>query len=435
MKTISDSIASLKDYKYSDRILQFFFLLMALFCILFFIWAYFGKLDVVSSAVGYVIPSGRVKHVQHLEGGIIKKILVIEGERVQKNQALMELEQVISGSSAQEIKLRINALKIDIIRLKAQIENKASLVFSSETKKKHPKLVKEAVHLFNTNQKSKESKLNKLSTIVSQRSQKIKTIQTNLSNKKQRLPLLKEQLALSQELLEEKLTTRYKHIEIMRSLKRIEGDIKNDESNLKEAEHALKEVKENKKEIAFSLQEKDTEKLKQTTQDFNEFSLRLQKFEDSLKRTIIKSPIKGIVKKIHFVTEGGVIKPGATIADIVPSEEKLIVEAHLSISDIGYVKNEQAAFLQLATADSRKFNKLKAKVINISPDTFTNETGQTFYNVRIESEKKYFESGKQKHMLYPGMMLMAFIHIGQRTILEYLLDPFMETLSFSMQER
>jgi membrane fusion protein, adhesin transport system len=161
----------------------------------------------------------------------------------------------------------------------------------------------------------------------------------------------------------------------------------------------------------------------------------MKKFEDTMYKTVIRSPINGVVKKLYLVTIGGVIKPGDTIAAIVPSEERLIIEAHLPISDIGYVRKNQAVFLQLPTADARKYGKLPGKVINISPDTFTDQNRRTFYNILIESEHNHFQSGDQKHKLYPGMKLIAFIHIGNRTVLEYLLDPLTNTLSFSLQER
>ena len=221
----------------------------------------------------------------------------------------------------------------------------------------------------------------------------------------------------------------------MRKTRDIEGGIKNDMSALKESNHAFEETLANLKEVKFAFKEKTTEKLKDAKQEKTEFSVRLKKFEDSLKRTIIRSPINGIIKKIYLVTKGGVIKPGDIIADIVPSEAKLIIEAHLHISDIGYIRKNQAAKLQLPTADARKYNKLPGRVINISPDTFTDGNGRTFYNVLIESEKNYFLSGDQKYNLYPGMVLLVYIHISKRTVLEYIVDPLMNTLSFSMHER
>lgn len=417
------------------RITHLFFLLIVLMCISFFYWAYKGELDVVSVADGQVIPSGKVKHVQHLEGGIVHRINIMEGEIVKKGQPLVELEKLLSGASLEEIQLRLDALSIDIIRQTALLKGKSSLKFSKDTIQKHPGLVRDAENLFSAHKKSNASKIEKLSQIVAQKKQRIKTIELRLDNKLQRLPLLQEQLSLSEELLNDSLTTRYKHIEIMQRTKEIEGGIKNDQSSLDEAKHALEETQANLNEVIYSFKEKIAEKLKETKQEYDEFAIRQTKFEDSLERTVIRSPINGIVKKLYVVTRGGVLKPGDTIADIVPSEERLMIEAHLSISDIGYVKKDQKALLQLPTADARKYDKLYGKVVNISPDTFTDENGRTFYNILIESERNYFTSGDQTYKLYPGMVLMATIHISKRTVLEYLVDPFMNTISFSMQER
>jgi adhesin transport system membrane fusion protein len=418
-----------------DRVTHLFFILIALMCVSFIYWAYHGELDIVSVADGQVIPSGKIKHIQHLEGGIIQKINISEGDKVIKGQPLIELEQLRSGASLEEIQVRIDALTIDVIRLNTLIQDKATLRFTYEIKRDHPQLVKDAHSLFLSHKNSVESKITKLNKIVDQKRQRIKTIESGLENKRVQLPLLEEQLSLSKELLEDNLTTRYKYLEIMRKTKEIEGGIKNDLSALKEAGHAFQETQANINEVAFSFKEKSIEQLKEVQQELNEFLVRFKKFEDSLKRTIIRSPINGVIKKLYIVTKGGVIKPGDTIADIVPSEERLIIEAHLSISDIGYVQKDQAAMIQLPTSDARKYDKLPGKVINISPDTFTDENGRTFYNVLIESERNYFQSGDQKYKLYPGMVLLAYIHINKRTVLEYIVDPFMNTLSFSMQER
>jgi adhesin transport system membrane fusion protein len=411
------------------------FVLIVLMCVGFMIWAYYGKLDIVSVADGQVIPSGKIRHIQHFEGGIIQEINISEGDEVVKDQPLIELEQVRSEASLDEIQMRIDALVIDIIRYTAIINDQQTLTFPSDIEAKHPQLVRDAQSLFSAHKNSVQSKVEKLNNIVDQKRQRIKTIASGLENKQQRLRLLEEQMSLSNELLEDNLTTRYKHIEILRNSKEIEGSIQNDTSALIEAKHALKETEANLQEEIFSFKEKTTEQLKTAKQELNEFTVRMKKFEDTMQKTVIRSPINGVIKKLYLVTRGGVVKPGDIIADIVPSEEKLIIEARLPISDIGYVQKNQSAFLQLPTSDARKYDKLPGKVINVSPDTFTDQNKRTFYNVLIESEKNYFKSGNQTHKLYPGMVLIAYIHIGNRTVLEYLLDPLMNTLSFSLQER
>jgi adhesin transport system membrane fusion protein len=247
--------------------------------------------------------------------------------------------------------------------------------------------------------------------------------------------LLQEQIELSQELLQENLTTKYKHLELERQATRIKGEIDEALSALKEAGSSLFEAKEKLEEFKLSFKKGAIQDLKETNQKLKEYSERLIKYQDRLHRTVVCSPVDGVVKKMYPATKGGVIKPGDAISDIVPSGDSLIVEAHLPVSDIGYVHSGQKGFVKLPSRDARKFDKLKAKVVSISPDTFTNEHGRTFYNVHLQTEKNYFSCQNQKYRLYPGMLLLAYIHIGKRTVLEYLLDPFLNTFSFSLQER
>lgn len=412
-----------------------FLLLLILMCVAFVYWAFWFKLDIVSMADGEVVPTGKIKQVQHLEGGIIREIKVREGDEVSAGQALMILEQIRSDASLEEMAMRIDSLTVDIFRLKAQIQNDDLILFPDEIRQLLPQLVSEANALFNAHKNSIQSTVNKLKTVISQREQRIKTIQSQLRNKLERLPLLEEEEALSEDLLKDNLTTRMKHIQVMRRRKEIEGKILNDRSSLKEARHALKETQEKLKETIHRIREENTEELKEAQQDFKEFSVRVKKFQDTLERTVIRSPINGVLKKLHKVTRGGVVKPGDTLADIVPSEERLIIEAHLDIADIGYIRRGQKVLLQLPSKDARKFRKLEGEVMIISPDTFTDQTGRTFYNVLIESKQNFFQADDQTYKLYPGMILMTYIHIGERTVLEYLLDPYINTLGFSLQER
>ncbi|HCY86863.1 MAG TPA: HlyD family type I secretion periplasmic adaptor subunit [Desulfobacteraceae bacterium] len=421
--------------KHITRTTHLFFLLLVVMCVAFVAWAYQGTLDVVSMADGEVVPSGRVKQVQHFEGGIIRQINVREGDIVSVGQPLVELEQLRSGASLEELSMRVDALKVDVLRLTAQLKDQSEMVVPGELATALPQLVKEAKALFETQRKSHQSTLNKLATSVRQREQRIQSIQAQLTNKLERLPLLEEELTLSEDLLKDNLTTRIKHIEILRRKKETEGQITKDRSSLKEARHALIETREKLTETQNKFKEKTAEELKEAKQELKEFTVRLKKFRDSLERTTIRSPINGVVKRLYKVTRGGVVQPGDTLADIVPSEERLVIEAHLDISDIGYIKLDQKVFLQLPNKDARKFQKLEGRVVSISPDTFTNSQGRTFYNVRIESGQSYFEAEDQKYVLYPGMVLIAYIHIGERTILDYLLDPFVNTLSFALQER
>lgn len=168
---------------------------------------------------------------------------------------------------------------------------------------------------------------------------------------------------------------------------------------------------------------------------FGELTQRMQKFKDSLQRTVVRSPVDGTIKSLYVFTVGGVLRPGDPIADIVPAGDRLIIEAKLPTSDIGYIEEGQTAVIKLASADAMRFGGLDGNVINISPDTLVTPDGMPFYKVRIETEDDHFQRGSQKYNLFPGMQVMANIQTGQRTVLEYVLAPLLNSMDDAMQER
>ncbi len=418
-----------------SRLTRVFFLFFALMLAGFIVWAWYGRLDIVSVADGEVIPSGKIKQIQHLEGGIIRRIMVQEGDAVTPGQSLVVLEKTRSGASVEELYVTLHALEVDIIRLQAEVEGRDELQFPPQAALKDPELVAEARALFATRKMRFQSELQSLQEKKQQCRQRIQEIELRLQSNKRELSLLNQQIALSDELLQDNLTTKYKHLELLQRAQKIEGRIQEDGASLQRARSALKEAVQDLNKERFAFKETASEKLKECKQEHKALTERLKKFADSLQRTVIRSPVEGVVKSLFLSTEGGVIKSGQTIAEIVPSEDKLIIEAHLPIQDIGYVRAGQNAVLQLASRDARKFDKLEGQVLSVSPDTITDSQGRTFYKVMLETGQDYFEARGEKYRLYPGMVVMAYIHVGTRSVLDYLLDPFLNTLSFSLQER
>ena len=164
-------------------------------------------------------------------------------------------------------------------------------------------------------------------------------------------------------------------------------------------------------------------------------SQREQKFDDNLARTILRSPVDGVIKTLYITTVGGVLRAGQTVVDVVPVDDRLIVEAKLQTQDIGYVKAGQSALIKLTSADALRFGGMDGIVTNVSPDTLINEQGTPYYKVRIETINDRFQRGDLQYRLFPGMQVIASIRTGDRTVIEYLIDPFLNTISGAMGER
>jgi adhesin transport system membrane fusion protein len=411
------------------------YILSAVVTVSFIIWASTSTLDIVSMATGEVVPSSQVKTVQHLEGGIVSEILVREGELVKQGQKLVVLAPTASSADVKELEVRLAGLEIEIARHESLLALKKGQIYSEEIKKKYPRRVKQSIQRANIQRRRHESELSKQQKTILQRQQVSAEIKIRIQNNQAGLKLIREQVAISGKLLKEQLVNRYEHLDLLKEEGRLNGSIKEDRAALDGAKAALGQARASLTEIQDIFDDDNRKKLDQARQTFTELSQRMGKFKDSLYRTILRAPVGGIVKTLYVATIGGVVKSGEPVLDLVPEDDKLIIEAKLATADVGYVQNGQGVVVKLASADAARFNGLVGKVVSISPDTLMTPEGSPFYKVRVQTNKSYFEKGASRYNLLPGMQVIANIQIGERTVVEYFLQPFIGSISDAMQER
>ncbi|MEJ1298554.1 MAG: HlyD family type I secretion periplasmic adaptor subunit [Candidatus Sedimenticola sp. (ex Thyasira tokunagai)] len=413
-----------------------FLLLFLLLCGAFGTWAHFGKLDVVSQTTGAVVPSSQIKSIQHLEGGVIKELLIKEGERVTKGQELIVLEAISSGADVDEIQVRMDALKVEIARLSAEAEVKEKLIFPETLAVDRPELKRQAKSLFKINRRKYLGDLQTQSELIAQRKQDIREISVKLRNSRKNLKLIDEQIKISEDLLKDQLTNRYNHLTLLREAGSLRSDIEEAGAAFGGAKAALKEAENERKRVTQGVQQKAQVRLEKARRELQEHSQRIRKFEDSLRRTVLRSPVDGVVKTLYVYTVGGVVKAGQTVANIVPAGDQLIIESRLPTQDIGFVMVGQTAFIRLASSDALRFGNIEGEVIAISPDTYTDQDdGQVYYKIRIATEADHFSRGAMRYNLFPGMQVSASIRTGERSVLEYLLTPFLASTGDAFRER
>ncbi|MBF0357063.1 MAG: HlyD family type I secretion periplasmic adaptor subunit [Magnetococcales bacterium] len=398
-------------------------------------WAYWGTLDVVSLTQGEVIPSSQVKQVQHLEGGIVRVIMVKEGDVVKKGQPLVELESVSTGADVEEINARFVTLRLEMARLEAEATGLKAPKFDSELMLKYPKKVARAISYFNSRLNGHKDDISALKDKIVQQQQQVLEIKSRIRNNKKRLKLVEEQVGISDKLLARDITNRFTHLELLKEANIIGSSIEEDGMGLLRAEAALKESRTALSRASFDFQEQAQERLSEIRGQVSELDARQRKYSDSLSRRIISSPVDGVVKTLLVFTEGGVLAPGGTALEIVPGGDRLVIEAKLPIQDIGFVKVGQIAKVSLTSGDASRFGKLEGRVVQISPDTLATEDGVPYYKVRIETSESSFKKGDLEYRLFPGMMVQAAIHTGSRTVLEYLFSPFVSYMDPALTER
>ena len=410
------------------------FLLCICLCGSFIYWATVAKLDIVSVAPGRVVPSGRIKEVQHLEGGIIEEILVEEGDTVKEGDTLLVLQGISSDATVGELEVRIAALRIELQRLEALGRGDKSYEMDEYLSQNYPDLVEQGRQLFEAKIQRYEAGLAARQETIAQRKRDIEQIKERMAGNTESLNLLRQQIAISEKLIRDKLTTEYEHLQFLREEAALKTALLEDKSNLAKAQSALREAQDNILHYDNSFKVETQEKRTKAQQELSEFSYRLKKFDDNRRRTTIKAPVNGIVKTLYVDTRGGVVAPGRTILDIVPTGDSLVVEAQLSIEDITSVQPGQNAVVKLASRNARRVGKISGQVVQISPDALATEKGLTYYATRIKTDKDYFIWGDERYQLIPGMGVAVFIHTGKRTVLQYLLDPFLDSLSQGFQE-
>ena len=388
---------------------QLLFLTFVSFALATVLWMFFFNIDIISNAEGQVIPSGDVKTVQHLEGGIIDQILVKESDTIRKGDSLIILAATASEVDVDEAQVQIDAKKIQSIRLEAEINNFDIPVFSDELVKNRPELVNKSMELFISRKNKIEGDINEvLATIVQHQTA---------------IDILIKQTAMSEELLNEGIITEFAHLNLLKELNAAKGTL---ETAIEEKENITNDFIEdarNKRQIA--------------QREISELNETIKALKDNLERTVITAPVDGVVKNLFFVTIGGVVRPGEPILDIVPTKDNLIVEARLQESDIGFVKPGQSAVVKLSSADAVNFGQIEGTVDRISPDTEQDENDNriVFYNIFVELDQNYFESKEKIYYLVPGVKVTASIQIGERTLANYLLSPFIGSIGQSFQER
>ncbi|MBF0422149.1 MAG: HlyD family type I secretion periplasmic adaptor subunit [Magnetococcales bacterium] len=398
-------------------------------------WSHWGALDVLSITQGEVIPSSQIKKIQHLEGGIVREIKVHEGELVQREQPLLELESVSSGADVGELRSRILATRAEIRRLEAEAQGREQLQFTPEEKKELGIRVRQAEELFATRRLNLKNTLASQAQAVVQRQKDVQEIQARLHHAERKLALVKEQVGISEKLLKSDINNRYNHLDLLKEFNTLQSRIDEDTAALDRAEAQVREAHSNMKVITSKYDEEVGKLLETARRDLNEYQARMGKFEDSVRRTVVKSPVRGVVKTLYVATLGGVVKAGETIVDIVPDDDKLVIEAKLSIHDIGYVAVGQIAKVRLTSTDAARFGHLQGRVVTISPDTYITKEGSPFYKVRIETNETQFTSRGQTYRLVSGMILQVSILTGSRTVLEYIISPLFNAMHSALGER
>ncbi|MEK4297415.1 HlyD family type I secretion periplasmic adaptor subunit [Paenibacillus sp. FSL R5-0914] len=393
--------------------------------IIVMVWSYLGKVDEVAVARGKVIPDGRTKVLQPLEGGTIKEVLVTEGEHVQKGQLLIELDSTTSEADIQEMAKQLYVAKLQKAMLEAELEGKSfEGLEQGEAPPASSAIVAEEVlqvqmQLREARDEEFDSKIKAAELVVSQTRQELHLEQSalELASKDYELALMK-----SQNGGDENFTDSTDLLQADNDLNKTLLDIDSQEKKIIKAEDALAEAEENVISIKKQRSRTVLDELVENEKTLYTLESELTKAEKRFELQQLTSPVDGTVHGLSSFTIGGVVTSAEDVISIVPDDTPLIVEATIANQDIGFIKKGQAANVKVDTFPFQKYGYLQGEIIYVSPDAFEDEKLGPVFKAKLKVLSAETSSGNQIH-LTPGMSVSVEAKTGQRRIIDFFLSP------------
>jgi adhesin transport system membrane fusion protein len=380
------------------------------------------------------VPQGATKTIQHLEGGIVQELSVREGDKVETGTPLLRLQLGTGGVNRAELAVRRDGLSLRRARLAAEAAG-ADVSFSEELEKRRPELAASERAAQQTRRRELETALSVLVQQGSQRESELKEYQESLAALRKDLGISREKLQISTNLLMDGLTSRLEHLDAQRDVNRLDGELKGMTAKISKARSALAEAKARQTELRERYAGTVREELGTVEIDLRRAEELLAEATAQSRRTLIRSPIDGTVKKLRHNTIGGVVRPGEPIMEIVPERDRLVIEARLDPTDRGYVRPGQPALVKLTTYDFIRYGGLDGTVVRISPDSETSSTGRPYFTVVVETDKTWLGDEKGALPISPGMEAVVDIKTGERSVIDYLLRPVLKLRSEAFRER
>lgn len=405
------------------------------------IWSSLAPLYSAAIAPGQVILDSNKKTIQHLEGGIVSEILVREGQLVNKGDVLVRLDSTTAKASFDLVKKQYISSLAAESRLMAERDEKDTIDFPAELVKQQGRdsIVDENIdnqtRLFNTRRKNLEGQIAILNQKILQSDEQIKGFEAQIKSADSQLGYLNDEISVVQKLMKTGNAVRPRLLALQRNAADISGQKGQYMASISQARESIEESKKNIINAREEFLKELLRELNETQATLSDLKEKMNANQDKLTRIDILSPIAGKINDLKIHTVGGVIQPGEKLMDVVPDDDKLIIEAKVMPQDIDVVHDGLEASVRLTAYKTRKVPPVSGRVVNVSGDRFNDErTGISYYLARVEVDIKQLDALDNVH-LYPGMPADVLIITGKNTALAYLWSPISDSFNKAFREQ
>ncbi len=402
--------------------------------LLFLWWAATSEIEEVTRGMGKVVPSRQVQVVQNLEGGILGEILVEVGDVVNKGQLLLRIDQTRFSAPYRESRARYLALSAKAARLEAEIHD-TPFTMPPEVASEKPAIGQREEELFRSRRQELAASLEVLEQQYQQHRQELAGKEAHLAELTRTYRLLQKEIGMTGPLVADGAVSEVELLRLQRQASQMKGEIETTRLSIPAIRYRMAESKQAREETRLAFFNKAKAELSETYAELESLSATAVALEDRLRRTSVRSPVRGTVNRILVNTVGGIIKPGMDLVEIVPLEDTLLVEARIKPSDIAFLRPNQPAMVKFTAYDFTIYGGLEARLEHISADSITDDRGNSYYLVRVRTEKNSLGSASRPLPIIPGMVASVDIVTGSKTILSYLLKPVLRARKIALRER
>ncbi len=399
------------------------------------VWAWNTELDDVTRGDGRIVPTGNIQIIQAAETGVLQALHVREGEVVEQDDLLMELDRTIVASQLDQEQQRAAALRARILRLQTFIDGKDALIFPDQIVQHTPEVAKSETALFMARQREIADEIQVYERQRSQRQQEYEEGQVDAQTARETLALVDEEIEILRPLVERRVEPEIRLLGLRRSRAEWSGRVVRAKAALVRLRAALEEVDDRIRAYRARTEAEALSELAIATAELAELETRLPALQERVARSDLRASMRGIVNQIHLTTLGGLAKAGDPLIEIVPLDDTVLVEAYIRPSDIAFLYPGQPVRVKITAYDFTRYGALNGEIIRIGADAVTREDrDEQAFVVQIRTSTNILDADGAALEVVPGMVAQVDILAGKKTIAEYLKKPIVRVRERAFQE-
>jgi membrane fusion protein, hemolysin D len=420
-------------------------------------WAWWGTIDIVASATGKIVPSGRTKVIQPFETGVVRSIRVQDGQAVKAGDVLIELDPTVNAAERDHLHNDLLAEQLNIARLRAALAGRDDAVADfTPPADADPVLISTQRQLLLSQVNEHRAKIAALARQQAQKEAEQATTAATIHKLETVIPPIQQRVDIHKTLMDKQLVSKITYFETLQLLVEQQGELSVQQSHLHEVEAAVAAIRETRRQAVAEYRHKLSDELAKAEQKANGLTQDLIKAEQKTRLQLLTAPVDGVVQQLAIHTVGGVVTPAQSLLVVVPSDSRLEIEAMVSNRDIGFVHPGQEAEIKVDTFNFTRYGLLHGQVLSVSQDAVIrdrqqdrsddrglgtqNDTSEPKnqelnYSARISLDRTQMQIDDRMVNLSPGMAVTVEIKTGSRTMLSYLLSPLLRYRQETLRER